>query len=166
MKRIVPQLLQRFSSREGYRAFNDAIPTLQLLTTELGVRTAVVSNADARIRLALKDLGFPASLCPIVLSEEAGAHKPSREIFQHMLSQVNSNSEIPITPEDCLHVGDEFDCDYQGALDAGMNGLLLQRVGQEVEYAHKAPQGSLDGVHVVHNLHEVVRWVRDYNVCL
>lgn len=63
---IVPALMKRFSSREGYAAFEDAIPTsgwlfmlkenvhtevlVERLHNEMGVATAVVSNGDSRIR--------------------------------------------------------------------------------------------------------------------
>lgn len=65
----MPKLLKRFSSGEGYAAFEDAIPTSELNLTstigekltspeplvrhlhdELGVATAVVSNGDSRLR--------------------------------------------------------------------------------------------------------------------
>lgn len=61
--------MSRFSSKEGYKAFHDAIPTsmealcalgcpildadhavVHRLRTEMNVLTAVVSNADSRIR--------------------------------------------------------------------------------------------------------------------
>ncbi|KAI0958382.1 hypothetical protein AcV7_004217 [Taiwanofungus camphoratus] len=46
---IVPRLMQRFSSREGYRLHADALPAL-LQLREVGVRTALVSNTDSRMR--------------------------------------------------------------------------------------------------------------------
>ena len=62
---IVPSLMKRFSSREGYRLFDDSLPTRAsskaLLPTpqlihstvrtlrEMGVRTGLITNSDARI---------------------------------------------------------------------------------------------------------------------
>ena len=62
---IVPSLMKRFSSREGYRLFDDTLPTrassIALLLTpqlihstvrtlrEMGVRTGLITNSDARI---------------------------------------------------------------------------------------------------------------------
>ncbi|KAF8070532.1 HAD-like domain-containing protein [Lyophyllum atratum] len=161
---IVPRLLRRFSSKEGYRAFDDAIPALQALRDELKVHTAVVSNADSRIRLVLQDLGFPASLDSIILSEEVGLEKPSPEIFLRALSSVNSKRPRSLVDTgQCLHVGDEIDSDYDGALAAGMKSLLLRRVGPDGEQAHKAPQEILKGVRVVEDLNAVTRWVQNYN---
>lgn len=43
-------LIRCFSGKEGYMDYDDAIPTLKYLAHEAKVRTAVVSNADSRIR--------------------------------------------------------------------------------------------------------------------
>lgn len=47
-----PRLLQRFASREGYREFPEAHGALEAFRA-LGVKTAVLSNADDRIRASL-----------------------------------------------------------------------------------------------------------------
>jgi len=164
LPKIVPSLLQRFSSREGYRAFDDALPTLHALQKELHVQTAAVSNADSRIRLVLQDLGFGASLDAVVLSEEAGVEKPSPEIFLQALSMVNSKrSQSLITPEECLHIGDEIDADYNGALAANMKALLLRRAGPDGAQAHIDSQELMSGVQVIENLHAVALWVKNHN---
>ncbi|KAF5354667.1 hypothetical protein D9756_005372 [Leucocoprinus leucothites] len=180
--KIVPKLLKRFSSGEGYAAFEDAIPTsgytfmfslytgvriscqhqVQRLHDELGVATAVVSNGDSRIRSVIQDLGFPSYLSPIILSEEEGIEKPSREIFERALT-LAANAEVPLKPAACLHVGDELICDFQGALEVGIHGLLLRRTGPDGEQAHKEPDESLDGVEVIEDLNEVVSFVKAKN---
>ncbi|KAG5648522.1 hypothetical protein DXG03_003133 [Asterophora parasitica] len=161
---IVPRLLHRFSSKEGYRAFEDAIPTILSLQRDMDIKTAVVSNADARIRSAILDLDFPASLGPIVLSEEFGAEKPSPSIFHEVISAVNLKSgTTPILPEECLHVGDEFYSDYEGARAAGMNALHLQRAGEDGEQAHQDEQKLPPGVDVVKDLQAVTRWIKARN---
>lgn len=59
----------------------------------------------------LKDLGFPDTLWPIVLSEEEGIEKTSPGIFMKALEFVNREEALkhdPIQPQECLHVGDEL----------------------------------------------------------
>ena len=58
----------------------------------------------------LKDLSFPDSLQPVVLSEEEGVEKPSKQIFMKALDLVNGDlrAESSIQPEECLHIGDEL----------------------------------------------------------
>ncbi|KAJ7287432.1 HAD-like domain-containing protein [Mycena rebaudengoi] len=115
MPMIVPRLMASFSSKEGYKAFDDAVPALHTLHEDMQVRTAVVSNADSRIHSVLADLEFP---------ESEGVEKPAAEIFLRALRQVNSELE---PSNECVHVGDELECDYNGARKAGMNALLLRR---------------------------------------
>ncbi|KAF8236471.1 HAD-like protein [Tricholoma matsutake] len=109
---IVSRLMTRFGSKEGYRAFDDTIPTVQCLG-EMGIMTAVISNSDSRLRAVLKDLELPSLLNPVVLSEEEGFEKPSPQIFLNAISQasqmVERQGRNPIMPEECLHVGDELE---------------------------------------------------------
>ncbi|KAF8200935.1 HAD-like domain-containing protein [Pholiota molesta] len=160
---IVNQLMTRFSSREGYKAFNDAIPTIRRLDQQLAIRTAVISNGDGRIRSVLKDLGFPDTLWPIVLSEEEGIEKPSPGIFMKALEFVNQEEALkhdPIRPQECLHIGDELVCDYTGATRSRLNALLLRREGPEGEHEHKEADERLGGVEVIQGLDEVISWVQ------
>ncbi|KAF8967857.1 HAD-like domain-containing protein [Flammula alnicola] len=159
---IVGRLMKHFSSREGYKAFADAIPTIRHLRDKLGVRTAVVSNGDSRIRAVLKDLEFPDTVDPIVLSEEEGIEKPSREIFMKALELVNRKVDREqglIHPKQCLHVGDELVCDYNGAVNSGLNALLLRRAGPEGEHEHKDMDENLEGIKVVRELSSIIPWV-------
>ncbi|KDR75804.1 hypothetical protein GALMADRAFT_503824 [Galerina marginata CBS 339.88] len=160
---IVNTLMTRFSSKEGYRACDDAIPTIRRLRDEFGIRTAVVSNGDSRIRAVLEDLGFPIYLNPIVLSEEEGIEKPSPDIFMKALEFVNTDAESSegnIHPSECLHVGDELTCDYNGAKTVGWDALLLRRVGVAGEFEHKELDENLENIQVIHDLESVIDWVQ------
>ncbi|KAJ3515509.1 hypothetical protein NLJ89_g1710 [Agrocybe chaxingu] len=164
LSEILPRLMERFSSKEGYKAFDDAIRTINRLHDELGVRMAVISNGDIRIRYALKSLGFPDTLDPMVLSDVEGVEKPSPKIFMKVLDAVNLKM-LPkehIQPAECLHVGDELVCDYKGATGAGFQALLLRRHGLEGERAHRGQDEDEDliGVPIVHNLDAVVDVIR------
>jgi len=156
---IVETLMTRFSSREGYKAFDDAISTIRDLHDQHGIRTAVVSNGDYRIRKVLKDLSFPDSLQPVVLSEE-GIEKPSKQIFMKALELINGDmrTKSTIQPEECLHIGDELICDYNGAIAAGFNALLLRREGPDGHHEHKEIDEDISRVAVIHNLRDVISW--------
>ncbi|KAJ7703100.1 HAD-like domain-containing protein [Mycena rosella] len=158
---IVQTLMSTFSTKQGYKAFDDSLPILDALHNDLHVRTAVVSNADSRILSVLKDLAFPAYLSPILLSESEGVEKPSPEIFLRALQRVNAELKDPITPSECVHVGDELECDYIGARDVGMHALLLERAGAEDQRGRGDVSGeSGESVHVVKDMHEVLEWIR------
>jgi len=155
--------MTRFSSGEGYKAFEDAIPTIRHLQDYFGIRTAVISNGDSRIRGVLNDLGFPDSLDPVILSEEEGIEKPSGEIFMKTLEVVNQGidrNKGPILPNQCLHVGDELICDYTGAINAGLNALLIRRTGPKGDHEHKEADEKLEDVQVIHHLEVVFDCVK------
>ncbi|KAG5731291.1 Haloacid dehalogenase-like hydrolase domain-containing protein 3 [Termitomyces sp. T112] len=163
LPQIVSRLLDRFSSKEGYRAFDDAITVVNSLH-KLNIQTALISNADSRIRSVLRDLEFPVFLDPIILSEEEGVEKPSPEIYRRALAVVNSrNPQNPVVPAQCLHVGDELDADYHGAQAAGMNALLLQRSGADGEQAHRISRELKGDVTVIKDLRAVLPWVTAHN---
>lgn len=59
----------------------------------------------------LEDLGFPATLDTVVLSEEEGVEKPAQEIFLRTIGIVNEKvlyGQRPLDPAECLHIGDEL----------------------------------------------------------
>ncbi|PPQ97387.1 LOW QUALITY PROTEIN: hypothetical protein CVT26_006621 [Gymnopilus dilepis] len=161
---IVDTLMTRFSSRAGYKAFDDAIPIIRQLQENMNIRTAVLSNGDSRIRAVLTDLEFPKYLKPIILSEEEGVEKPSQEIFDRTLYAINkdaSTSQEQIHPSQCLHVGDELNCDFHGAKRAGWNALLIRRKGPEGDQEHKEANEDLADVQTVNDLYSVVHWVQE-----
>lgn len=157
---IVPLLLKRFSSKEGYEAFDDAIPTIIRLH-EAGIGTGIISNGDSRFRLVLKDLGFPEYIHPVALSEELKIEKPNVGIFQWALDQHNGKlqHEEPLKPEECLHVGDELSADYHGALKAGFQAVLVRRPGKAGEQEAKEVDEDVRDVAIVESLADVLNSV-------
>ncbi|KAI9068052.1 HAD hydrolase subfamily IA REG-2-like protein [Trametes sanguinea] len=153
---IVPRLLKRFSSREGYKLFDDSLPTLKKLR-ELNIRTGLISNTDARMRAVIKDLDLIPHLDTVLLSEEEGVEKPSCEIFRRACDRMG------IQPHETVHVGDELECDYHGAKACGLEALLVRRPGPEGEEERKEPGEVLTNVQVVPGLSHVVDWVQQRN---
>jgi HAD superfamily hydrolase (TIGR01549 family) len=120
--------MRHFGSREGYKFFDDALPALERLN-EMGLKFAIISNADSRIRSVLKDLELPPFVDPIVLSDEERIEKPAKDIFLRTIRKVSAT----LHPDECLHVGDDLYDDYHGALNAGMRAVLLRRPGEEYD---------------------------------
>ncbi|GBE81490.1 Putative uncharacterized hydrolase [Sparassis crispa] len=153
---IVPRLLHCFSSREGYKLFDDSMLALKRLK-EVNVHTGLISNTDVRMHRVLADLGVHQYLDVTLLSEEEGIEKPSREIFLRACSRVG------VKPQEAVHVGDELRGDYRGAKDSGMSAFLLRRPGPEGEWESKEDGENLAGVDVVPSLLDVVEWVKQRN---
>ncbi|KAF9648579.1 HAD hydrolase subfamily IA REG-2-like protein, partial [Thelephora ganbajun] len=132
MDAIIPALLGRFSSEEGYKLFDDAMPTINRLK-ELNVRIGLVSNTDSRMLQALDALKVLPFLNPILISGQEGVEKPAAEIYLRACEQAQ------VDPAETLHVGDELQADYFGASDVGIRALLVRRPGAEGEWEHKEP---------------------------
>lgn len=156
------------------------MPILGFVSFALGLPAAAVIFTV--LGSVLRDLEFPASLDPIVLSEEEGVEKPSPDLYRRALAVVNAqNQRNAIVPAQCLHVGDEIDAylalsfdvffnsliflhrDYRGAQAAGMNALLLRHGNADSEQAHKSPKELEGDVTMVTNLRDVLAWVTAHN---
>ncbi|KAI9442376.1 HAD-like protein [Lactarius indigo] len=155
----MPTLMKRFSSREGYRLFDDTLETLRTLRA-MGVRTGLITNADARIVTVLEDLGVKEYLSPVVISEIERVEKPSISIFLAACARGR------VTQLETLHVGDDLKDDYLGAENAGLHALLLRRTegdeDRERENA-KVDLRTIKGLNTVNSLYDVVAWVERMN---
>jgi len=118
---IVPKLMRRFSSKEGYELYDDALPALHQLRY-MGVGTGVTSGGDNRIRAVLKDLGILGLLNPCVISEEVGVDKSDLRIWTEFMQRTQG-----IKFREVLHVGDELDmCELM--IIISLAGIMIQNV--------------------------------------
>ena len=116
------ELYSRFSEPDCWHMYGDVIPTLTTLN-ERGVRLAVISNWDIRLRPLLEVIGLADWFESIHVSSEIGKTKPDLGIFR---AAINS---IGLPSSQILHVGDSELEDYQGAQAAGMQTRWLCRNG-------------------------------------
>ncbi|OIS97796.1 PREDICTED: haloacid dehalogenase-like hydrolase domain-containing protein 3 [Nicotiana attenuata] len=102
-----------------------------------GVKLAVVSNFDTRLRLVLRALNCDHWFDAVAVSAEVEAEKPNPTIF------LKACELLGVNPEDAVHVGDDRRNDIWGARDAGCDAWLwgsdvnsfkevAQRIGVEV----------------------------------
>lgn len=104
-----------------------ALETLRGLRAR-GVRTAVVSNGDGRIRAKLDSLGLAEHLEFVVDSFEEGVEKPHPEIFRRALGRLG------VAAERAVYIGDIYSIDAVGARAAGLRPILID------------PTGAYDGI--------------------
>jgi len=120
--RFFAALYDHFAGPEPWRVFPDVVPTLTALRRR-GLRLAVVSNWDARLRPLLAALGLAEFFEVIVVSGEVGWHKPDPRLFDHAAGQLG------LPPDRILHVGDSLEEDVRGAGRAGWQAVWLARNG-------------------------------------
>ncbi len=95
----------------------EGIESFLTLCSELGIRTAVISNlsysGDALRRRINETLPYH-NFEFIVASSECVFRKPSEWIFRRAMGIAN------VTPDKCWFVGDDVRCDIEGAARAGI----------------------------------------------
>lgn len=102
-----------------------------------GVKLAVVSNFDTRLRPVLQALGCDQWFDAVAVSAEVEAEKPNPTIF------LKACEFLGVNPEDAVHVGDDRRNDVWGARDAGCDAWLW---GSDVHSFEEVAQRI--GVHV------------------
>jgi putative hydrolase of the HAD superfamily len=128
-----PELYARFSEPKAWRIFEDVQLALEALAAR-GIRLAIISNWDERLRPLLDGLDLAKYFEAIFVSCEVGFPKPSPVIFEHAARMLG------LAPEFILHVGDSREHDAEGATAAGFQARLLERGGED---ARTGSVGSL-----------------------
>ena len=116
-------LYKIFEEKGCWRVFPDVKRALSSLKNK-GVRMGVISNWDTRLITLLKTLDLSRFFDKIIVSSQARAAKPDPMIFKKAARFFERN------PGECLHVGNDFEEDYRGALEAGFSAILLDRTGK------------------------------------
>jgi dihydrofolate synthase / folylpolyglutamate synthase len=114
------ELYEQFAGAAAWRVFEDVRPCLEQLR-QSGIKLGVISNWDERLRPLLKALALDRYFDVVVVSSEAGHHKPAPEIFRAAANQLLT------PPQAILHIGDSRREDFEGAQAAGFQSLLLTR---------------------------------------
>ncbi|KAK3122825.1 hypothetical protein QOZ80_8AG0618870 [Eleusine coracana subsp. coracana] len=111
------EVYQHYAHGDAWRLPVGADTTLHELK-DAGVKLAVVSNFDTRLRKLLKDLNVSDMFDAIVVSSEVGFEKPAPEIFKIALDQIGMEASKAV------HVGDDETADKAGANAVGLECWL------------------------------------------
>lgn len=117
---LFQQLWQEFAKPETWQIYDDVFPVLDQLKNQ-GHSLAVASNFDRRLNGILAGLGVIHTLQQVFTSAEIGFSKPNPAFFSTIVSRLG------IRPRDCLMVGDDPECDRNGAWKAGWQAVWIER---------------------------------------
>ncbi len=119
MKPLFEDLYAWFARPEAWLAYPEVRQVLEELRGRF--RLFILSNFDARLKGILDGLGLLPLFESVVISSDTGYSKPHAGIFSHAARLAG------LKPDECLHVGDEKQADFQGALQAGFQACLVER---------------------------------------
>ncbi len=91
-----------------------------------GARVAVVANSEGGLAALMAEIGIADAFELIVDSARVGIAKPDPRIFEHVVAQLGGDGA------DCVHVGDSWAADVQGALAAGWRAIWFGRHARPV----------------------------------
>lgn len=115
-------LFAYFARADSWALFDDAETALKGLKAR-GLILVMVSNFDSRVLKIVRGLGIADYFDSVFISSSAGFAKPAAGIFQLALERHG------LAPHEAIHVGDSPETDIEGALNAGIRPVLLDRSG-------------------------------------
>ncbi len=135
-------LRKHFEDPSSYRLFDEVREVLELLS-ENGMQVGIVSNWSDHLPELLDGLGLGDLVSFIITSADLKTEKPGRAIFERALFRAG------VAASETVHAGDHFERDVEGALNAGLRAVWVDR-SQDSKDDH-------EGVPVVSDLHGLVR---------
>ena len=111
----------------GLALFDDTIPALNKCR-EMGLTVGLISNMNQSGDELARSMGLLPHLDFSITSQEVGVEKPSPLIFERALERAGAQAL------NAVHVGDQLTSDVAGALNAGINAVLLDRDGNHRGY--------------------------------
>lgn len=113
------RFLELCSSKSG--VVDGARELLEYLRQK-GYRMHICSNGFHEVQYKkLKSSRLEDFFDTVILSEDAGANKPSKLFFDYAFEKANA------TPATTLMIGDNYSTDIEGAMNAGIDAVLFNR---------------------------------------
>ena len=112
-----------------------------------GFRLHICSNGFHEVQFRkLKSAGLEGFFSTIILSEDAGANKPRKEFFDYALTKTGAQRETTIM------IGDHFDTDIAGAINAGLDTIFFNRWSIDPQALKRQPNYIVDKLMEIENI--------------
>jgi putative hydrolase of the HAD superfamily len=126
--RLARELGDRFLEMLPSRTllFPFAVEMLQYLTDK-GYQLHLITNGFEKTQHSkLKYSGIASYFKEVITSEGSNSIKPKKEIFEYALKRTNS------MPAQSIMIGDSIEADIQGAMNAGLDQVYVNHIGETV----------------------------------
>jgi len=117
---LVREVNKWWDQPKWYRLYPETRETLQAVKNR-GYKLGIISNNNDDLLKQLKSLELSEYFDSITYSQEARANKPEPAIFQLALKRAECS------PNDAVHVGDNYEKDILGARRIGILPVLVDR---------------------------------------
>lgn len=124
-------IYDEWATNHHFEMYDDVGPVMRALR-ERGLTVGVISNSHRSLEAFQEHFGLNGFIHTAVSSFEHGYMKPHPSIFEAALLRAGVEAGRSVM------VGDSLKADVEGALAAGMRGVLLRRSG---EMPDRLPQG-------------------------
>jgi HAD superfamily hydrolase (TIGR01549 family) len=139
--RAAERIYQQWAANHHFEIYDDVAPVLTELARR-GLILGAISNSHRSLEAFKEHFKLDGLLGTTISSAEHGFMKPHRSIFEAALERAK------VRASEAVMVGDSLRADIEGAVAAGLGGILLRRSGEH-------PQSLPLGVRVITSLHEL-----------
>lgn len=121
--RVAERIYEQWAGNHHFEMYDDVAPVLTDLA-DRGLALGVISNSHRSLDAFREHFKLGGLITTAVSSAEHGYMKPHPSIFETALAQAG------VAARDAVMVGDSLKADIEGAIAAGMRGILLRRSGE------------------------------------
>ena len=144
--RVAERIYHQWAANHHFEMYDDVEAVLSELSGR-GLVLGVISNSHRSLHAFREHFQLESLLTAAVSSAEHGYMKPHPSIFDAALEQAG------VAADEAAMVGDSLKADIEGAMAAGMRGILLRRSGD-------VPAAIPPGVTVITTLRDLPALLR------
>ena len=143
--RAAERVYEEWATNHHFEIYDDVAPVLTELASR-GFVLGAISNSHRSLDAFSAHFKLDGLLTATISSAEHGFMKPHRSIFEAALEKAR------VEAVNAVMVGDSLKADIEGALAAGLRGILLRRSGE-------MPRALPAGVRVITSLRELLHGI-------